>query len=305
MKYSKFEKLVVYPYCYEFFPVLSGLLELGKIDKSVRLVSPTGWGICGLDAGEAFGFPKKDIKILNDLENEICECKNFIIPQFNQNKIDNINSTINSIINQSVSLAKDSQVNVIDLRVKQDMDYGFLSDIKCDEIEITTPVVFVTGLVENVNKFQVLVYLSNSLKKRGYKVSTVGTRHYSGILDMHSFPQFMFDSISEVEKIEKFRSFVFHLQETEHPDVIVVGIPGASLPFNDFVPMGYGIMNYLVSMAVVPDFSILCTYYNSFDIEIINDERDKPMINKPFSQGVHLSISHTKDYAAAQIIIED
>lgn len=41
------------------------------------------------------------------------------------------------------------------------------------------------------------------------------------------------------------------------------------------------------------------------DIEVINDERGKPMISKPFSQGVHLSITHTKEYAAAQIIIEE
>ena len=41
------------------------------------------------------------------------------------------------------------------------------------------------------------------------------------------------------------------------------------------------------------------------DIEIINDERGKPIISKPFSQGVHLSVTHTKEYAAEQIIIED
>lgn len=41
------------------------------------------------------------------------------------------------------------------------------------------------------------------------------------------------------------------------------------------------------------------------DIEVINDERGKPIISKPFSQGVHLSITHTKEYAAAQIIIEE
>ena len=41
------------------------------------------------------------------------------------------------------------------------------------------------------------------------------------------------------------------------------------------------------------------------DIEIVNDSRGKPVISKPLSQGVHLSITHTKDYAVAQIIIED
>lgn len=40
------------------------------------------------------------------------------------------------------------------------------------------------------------------------------------------------------------------------------------------------------------------------DIEIRADERGKPYIVKPFSQGVHLSISHSEHYAIAQVTIE-
>jgi holo-[acyl-carrier protein] synthase len=40
------------------------------------------------------------------------------------------------------------------------------------------------------------------------------------------------------------------------------------------------------------------------DIEIISDDKGKPVISKPFSEGVHLSISHSRDYAVAQVVIE-
>lgn len=44
----------------------------------------------------------------------------------------------------------------------------------------------------------------------------------------------------------------------------------------------------------------------SFDsIEIVNDVNGKPYISKPFKKGVHLSISHCKEYAAAQVVIEE
>lgn len=45
-----------------------------------------------------------------------------------------------------------------------------------------------------------------------------------------------------------------------------------------------------------------CSFH---DIEIVNDESGKPRIVKPFREGVHLSISHSKEYAVAQVIIEE
>lgn len=42
------------------------------------------------------------------------------------------------------------------------------------------------------------------------------------------------------------------------------------------------------------------------DIEILPDEKNKPVANtKLFKGNVHLSISHTKAYAVAQVILED
>lgn len=40
------------------------------------------------------------------------------------------------------------------------------------------------------------------------------------------------------------------------------------------------------------------------DIEIEKDELGKPFISKPFKKGVHLSISHSREYAVAQVVIE-
>lgn len=40
------------------------------------------------------------------------------------------------------------------------------------------------------------------------------------------------------------------------------------------------------------------------DIEIISDKFGKPYITKPFADGVHLSISHSEQYAVAQVVIE-
>ncbi|PLS15895.1 holo-ACP synthase [Bacillus sp. M6-12] len=41
------------------------------------------------------------------------------------------------------------------------------------------------------------------------------------------------------------------------------------------------------------------------DIEICTDSKGKPYVLKPFSKGVHLTITHSREYAAAQVIIEE
>jgi holo-[acyl-carrier protein] synthase len=40
------------------------------------------------------------------------------------------------------------------------------------------------------------------------------------------------------------------------------------------------------------------------DIEVSQDTNGKPFISSPITKGVHLSISHSKEYAVAQVIIE-
>ncbi|MFS0784396.1 holo-ACP synthase [Bacillus sp. 1P06AnD] len=40
------------------------------------------------------------------------------------------------------------------------------------------------------------------------------------------------------------------------------------------------------------------------DIEIRYGSKGKPFISAPFSEGVHLSITHCEAYAAAQVVIE-
>ncbi|WP_050613772.1 holo-ACP synthase [Bacillus testis] len=41
------------------------------------------------------------------------------------------------------------------------------------------------------------------------------------------------------------------------------------------------------------------------DIEIQYGPFGKPVIAKPFAKGAHLSITHSKDYAAAQVVLEE
>jgi peptide maturation system protein (TIGR04066 family) len=137
-------------------------------------------------------------------------------------------------------------------------------------LEIECPVIFVNGITEQLNKLDVIIELAHSLSAKGYKESKIGTRHYCNILDMHPFPQFMFSEMKERQKIQTFRAFALNIYKKERPDVFIIGIPGAAIPYNDKVDNGYGITNFLVSMAVRADFSITCSNLEFWDFEKLN-----------------------------------
>ncbi|OKL36467.1 holo-ACP synthase [Domibacillus mangrovi] len=40
------------------------------------------------------------------------------------------------------------------------------------------------------------------------------------------------------------------------------------------------------------------------DIEISSDDKGRPILIRPYSEGVHITITHSREYAAAVVVIE-
>jgi peptide maturation system protein (TIGR04066 family) len=266
---SYLDSTIVYPYGNEFAPILNGLLKQKRVDQTIKLIAPLGWSINGLDAGEAFGRPSLGINIsTGDFHNEIKGCKTFIVAPYEVCENTDVNISLKNTIDDNIQLAKSLSVNIIDLRMPQKglkiKKLNKSSDRFVNEIQ--APIIFVNGVMDNVNKLDVLFELGYSLTHRGYKVSQIGTRLYSNILGIHPFPKFMFSAKHESEKINGFKSYVQYIYDQEKPDLLLIGIPGASIPFNDDIANGYGIIHFLVSLAFHADFSVTCISYQYWDI---------------------------------------
>jgi len=267
MDYS-FKNAVVFPYGYEFLSILSGLNKKNLIGSSIKLVSPEGWGIVGKDAGTAFGRPYIGINIISNLENAILEGDTLIASPFKDAGDEETNYLINSMIDEGINLAKSMKKKVVDLRnVNEEVVHYEYND---QDFEIECPIIFINGITEQLNKLDVIIDIANSLSSKGYKVSQIGTRAYCNTLGMHIFPKFMFSSMTECQKVKAFKSYTYNIYKEERPDVMIIGIPGAAIPFNDKVDNGYGIIHYLISMAVKADFSITCSDLDAWNFENMN-----------------------------------
>lgn len=282
------KKAMIYPYGLEFAPVVrhSSLMQNYIPHK---IVSPNGWAYSGKDVAIADRGDEIGILVTNEFDTALDECDTLIIADCKANEkfkpiiLDRVYSAISkkkNIVN--TYNFSNEEIDIIKIKCDEEcVEFKNLSNPKIEDIsllnnknlkhqEFSTPIIFVAGMLEGCCKFEVQLSLMENFLKRGYKVSHVGTRNYCELLGIHSFPQFMFSTnISDTKKVLLFNHYIKHIEITEKPDIIIIGIPGEIMPFYNEFRENYGIMAYLVSQAVRPDYAILNILFDNIELSYL------------------------------------
>lgn len=169
-------------------------------------------------------------------------------------------------INGLLALSAQKGVSFEHYSKSRNNPYQFNESIHEESIlDINTPVIFVLGLAERTNKFEIQLSLRNEFRKMGYKVGQIGSRHYCELLGFQSFPGFMFDTgLTEAGKVVRFNRFVKEIENQQAPDVIIVGVPGGIMPFNARHTNRFGILAYETAQAITPDAAVLSVLYEDY-----------------------------------------
>ncbi|NLW90738.1 MAG: TIGR04066 family peptide maturation system protein [Syntrophomonadaceae bacterium] len=272
------QKVLVYPYDREFAPCLRhrDMLEGYVID---RVVSPSGWGLNGKDAGIVDGGTKLGLIVTDDFSDGLKSCDTVFLVD-SQHLIDH-----EQLIKPRIIEALNAKKNVLPLLPLSAEFFGanLLSAIsqKPDILEfdpyyemnkIDTPVVGVIGIASDADKFYIQLALRQEFKKLGYKVSQIGSRPYSELFGIHSFPQYIFNApISETEKIKAFNCFVKAIEDREKPDVIILGVPGEMMPFNDRIYTDFGLLPFEVFQAIQADALVVSIFAERISKEYLEE----------------------------------
>ncbi|MBU3107437.1 TIGR04066 family peptide maturation system protein [Clostridium gasigenes] len=273
-------KTMIYPFDVESVPLIRHN-KLINNHNFLHVIAPNGWGISGKDAGCVDDGQPIGINVENDFDKGLENCdtvffnessREIDLERFIYPKIIKAAENSKNII-CTIKL-EDEMVNKISNICNENNKYFKYFIYTCDSImsipteqiyQINTPVIFVIGLSERTHKFEIQLNIRENLKEMGYKVSQVGTRHYCELMGFHSFPKFMCSkSITESEKVTLFNHYIKNIEAKEQPDVIVIGIPGGTMPYNYEFTNRFGILAYQVSQAVKPDGVVLSTLYNKF-----------------------------------------
>lgn len=274
-------KIIVYPYSILFAPFLRHLSNLQKYEI-IGAVMPGKLIKEEVDASFVDEGLKMNVPILTDFESRLNECDTVLWAEYDY---DENESFYNKVLYQ-INYALDMGLNIICCQElsetiiesfktkarKNNCEFKYIMDINdnFNDLQdyngnVTVPVITVMGVTENCSKFETQLSISRIFKEKGYKVAQIGSRQACELLNIHSFPKFMINNqFSEIKKIELFRKYLIKLQSEENPDLIIVGIPGGIIPFNDKEKMHYGIFAYEIFNAIDSDYNIVNSWVDTY-----------------------------------------
>ncbi len=279
------ENVIVYPFDLQSSPLLRHNDMITNYNIT-EIVSPNGWGLCGKDAGEIDGGSNLGIIVKNDFEqalehaDAVLLADHYLKLDFDKYILPNIKSAIckkkNVICIKELIRNEIEKINLHSINNKIDFIYLSSSNntkpvnkpLEEKIYQIDVPIIFVAGTFERTHKFHIQLALRKKLLDYGYKVSQIGSRRYCELFNFHSFPDFMFGTdLNDYEKIIAFNHYVKKIEITEHPDIILIGIPGAIFPYNNDLPCKFGIFAFEVSQAVRPDAVVISCLYEDYNEE--------------------------------------
>ncbi|MBD5543058.1 MAG: TIGR04066 family peptide maturation system protein [Lachnospiraceae bacterium] len=284
-------KAVVYPYDFEFISTLKCRSILKDIEI-VYLLSPMGFGISGKDGyylqDENSGFTIKS-ELNND---EYANIDTLIITESilklpvadRMGEIESVLSkcsfAINLVYGNDFSkavgkLCQEKNVKLIDnfdlIGSQKAIDLNRVG-LPSERNRISTPVVAICGLAPMTQKFDLQLYFRNHLLRNGYKVSQIGTKLNSQLFGFHTWGEALYDNrFTEVEKIAKINQLVKDIELVEKPDVFIIGIPDAIVPYTHKHTFRYGIPAFEIFNAVSPDYTVLSLFNGEYTDEFYEE----------------------------------
>lgn len=279
---------MIYPYskAYEPYVLHPELLVNQEISA---LVTPNGSGL----VGRKINYGGKIWEILNNFSEALNQCD--IVWFVNDEKFKLSEETIKEKVYEAVSkgkriiytrtdtVSKDKIANIIPMHQKIQLERSRKMERKLQAeycYHIDTPVLIVYGTEAGTDKLAVQLSLRREFIHRGYKVASISTRVDSELFGMYAMPEFMIEhECSEAEKIKRFNHYAKQIELAEQPDIMIVGIPGGTLPFDRIDHNEYGILAYEISFAVPCDGAVMCMSYNpDFDGDYSDFAHDMELV---------------------------
>lgn len=272
------KKLMVYPFN-KRISVIARYAQLLNGYVLTAVVSPKNYGYEGKDASCIDGGELVGIAITSSFQEGLDQCDSILFSastfltdlNYYEEKIgDAVNRGKEVLITKELAGDFISDQRSIPAGVKVLGGNSVKKKISYDETkyirEISVPVMTILQVGDFCNGFDTQLLMAEKFEKEGYRVSKISSSALGKLFGIHMLPDYIYEHhMSYEDKIVNFNNFLISITEDEKPDILLLEIAEAILPYNDRITNHFGVIPTIIAKAVLADVSILNLYYDIYD----------------------------------------
>ena len=171
-------------------------------------------------------------------------------------------------------------VNISNVSRKTDLLEASIEIDIMSKLEI--PIIYVGGIISDVENFYVALKLKKEFEIHGYKVEIISNSKYTSILGGVEYPKTYLNTNSSIEKQIFDLNKMYHLLYQKYkPDLLIIDIPLGIIPISKKITNNFGVHCDILSTALPGDYFITLFPANMFTDHNVNYTRK--ILEKKFS----------------------
>jgi peptide maturation system protein (TIGR04066 family) len=265
-------KTVIYPCDKQNVSVVIKFAQEYCSKSLLTVVVPQSWALEGSDLSRLDNRYQTGIVITNDFENALCQCEEVFILEsiyhtlIYDNVLENIEIAMKKGCDVNCSFAlKEYDAERFQVYAKEkNVGFTYFSaenllrqEMSLEDIEV--PIVYIGDLYTYAHTTDVLITLTEGLEEHGYKVTSIFKNRNCNLLGYEIIPDFFTQTnINETQKTIKLNQFVNQIATEQQPDIMLIEYCEPLMMYTKRVTSSLGILPILQSIAVEPDYLVLC-----------------------------------------------
>ena len=266
-------KAALYPIYADTLPIVRYIIRYRSDIEVVELLSPYGSGVCGKDASwldnrELLGMQVHPYQMANtNLWDEVYLLEHETIGMTNESNYESLYSPMIRIAQNSnrrilkypYDLSRIISINEYAENLFN-MSVSNLSKVASPK-RIKVFLILVVGAISESSTFETALNLYGELNKHVHAVAFSSSKN-AGICGMFSLYSLLHEcQISSEHKALILANEIDKKSKENQADIILLHLDEAILPLDETKTNGFGIVPYIVSQVVVPDYCICCLPY--------------------------------------------
>jgi len=270
------KKAVLFPYVSpQVFPFIKYFGELADGLELAQVVSPQGVAQAGKDVAYLANRDSIGVSVSNDVN--FREADTLLVSELPDEYpcLEEVVRTIEKFLTEEkeVQCYHPFTGNLLERLQKAGLSASCPPALTKPEVDVRVrrvftpevPVIFVGGLSGDYDQQEIVLRLSAQLRKKGHRVSAFMGGDIFTLLKCHSYSPVLRSNIDNGLKVLALNQMLRKICEKEHPELIIMELPGDVIRFNEVLTGGFGVDTFLLSQAVLPDFFIACVAYGAYN----------------------------------------